>query len=174
MPRRPPPSALLLHNGPLPNRNHPKHILPLPPLPILCSQTHSKTAARLTAPTNTHLPPQVQRHTHTLDFAGVGLGITSSSMIGIHTNDSTSSVYSLGNYGNGSYPTLGDAVVGTGRPRSGSDSSTPSSSPTSTSSVQVPGPWEKSRMRGFSYTNWDIDALVPPPKPVVPNPTPLW
>ena len=37
MPRRPPPTALRLVKGPLPDRNHAKHILPAPPRPVVTS-----------------------------------------------------------------------------------------------------------------------------------------
>ncbi|KAF8531169.1 hypothetical protein JB92DRAFT_2853919 [Gautieria morchelliformis] len=57
MPRRPPPSALLLHHGPTPPRSQPKHTLPALPRPAFCTPKDGFSAAKLPLhPTRAMIP----------------------------------------------------------------------------------------------------------------------
>jgi len=150
MPRRPPPTALLLHSGPMPTRNYPKHILPLPPLPIVCRQSHSKVAAQLTATIQPILVPSINSHNTASSF----------------------NLYSLGNLAaasNSSVTIFSSEESPVSRSRSSSLSGSPYGAvPAKT----VQGPWDRST--AFSFSGSDMDALLTPPKPAVSNPNPLW
>lgn len=172
MPRRPPPTSLRLHKGPMPSRGQAKHTLPSVPRPVhVPSDVTRSTVKPAPEPRIMATPPHgsvySQRHAHSIEDVNASLAYGQPRRRSIERGLDISGLAlpympDPGRLGSGMRMSPVSVSSSTSSP-----SSTPSPSPSTFSQQPVRGPWDHSRAVSLPI---DVGSVLALPKPVAISP----